>query len=119
MRYLCLIHWDEEKAFDRPAPELAGLVAAHRGFNETLAEKGQYVASQPLQKAATAAILRVRNGRIDVTDGPFIETKEQIAGFYLVDAETLAEAIEIAANIPVAPLGTIEIRPCRDCVPAG
>ncbi|MDY0884787.1 YciI family protein [Dongia soli] len=119
MRYLCLIHWDEEQAFARPKEELAGFFAAHRDFNEKLTEKGQYVVSLPLQKAASAAIVRLRNGRIDVTDGPFIETEEQIAGFYLIEAATLDEAIEIASHIPVAAHGTIEIRPCRDCAPAG
>ena len=72
-----------------------------------------------LQPVDTATTVRVRNGRMSITDGPFAETKEQLAGFYLVDARDLNEAIQVASRIPSAPLGTIEVRPCRDLVVDG
>jgi len=74
---------------------------------------GQVMASEALESVATATTVRVRNGKLSVTDGPFAETKEQLAGFYLVEARDLNEAISLAAKIPPARLGSVEVRPIR------
>ncbi len=78
---------------------------------QELNSNGQYWATNPLQPTSTATSVRVRNGKRLVTDGPFAETREQLGGYYLIDAKDLDEAISIAARVPIAPVGTIEIRP--------
>jgi hypothetical protein len=78
-----------------------------------LRERGLLVAAEALQPVETATTLRVRGGRATITDGPFAETKEQLAGFYLIDAANLDEALEVAAKIPPAREGSIEVRPVR------
>jgi hypothetical protein len=80
-------------------------------------QSGVLVAAEALQPIATAATVRVRNGKVSVTDGPFAETKEQLAGFYLLDARDLNEAIQMAAKIPPAREGSVEVRPVRDLMP--
>ena len=80
---------------------------------EALRQAGHYVAAESLQPVSAAATVRVRNGKVSVTDGPFAETKEMIAGFYLIEARDLEEAIALAARIPPARLGAIEVRPVR------
>ncbi|HSS26316.1 MAG TPA: YciI family protein, partial [Usitatibacter sp.] len=72
------------------------------------------VEAEALQPAAAATCLRVRNGKVSLTDGPYMETKEMVAGFYLIEARDLNEAISVASKLPSAPLGTVEVRPCRD-----
>jgi hypothetical protein len=84
------------------------------GWGETLRKSGKYLAAEALQPVRTAKSVRVRDGKVTVTDGPFTETKELLAGFYLIDAGDLNEAIEIASKIPPARIGTIEVRPVRD-----
>jgi hypothetical protein len=79
-----------------------------------LRESGRLIAAEPLHPVATATTVRVRNGKVSISDGPFAETKEQLAGFYLVDAKDLNEAIQIAAKIPPARVGSIEVRPVRE-----
>jgi hypothetical protein len=106
MKYLCLVYGAEEalRGFDD-----AECVA----YDEGLRKDGYCIASEALQPVSTAATVRVRNGKVSVVDGPFAETKEQLAGFYLVDARDLNEAIQIAARIPPARAGSIEVRPVR------
>jgi len=82
-------------------------------FGESLRASGHYVAAEALQPAETATAVRVRAGKVAVTDGPFAETKEQLAGFYLIEASDLDEALRVAAEIPPARAGTIEVRPVR------
>jgi hypothetical protein len=82
-----------------------------------LRKSGRYVAAEALQPVRTAKTVRVRNGKTSITDGPFAETKEILAGFYLVDAGTLDEALEIASKIPPARIGSIEVRPIRELQP--
>jgi hypothetical protein len=82
-----------------------------------LVERGLMLAGNALQPVATATTVRLRDGQVQVTDGPFAETREQLAGFYLIDAQHLDQAIEIAAGIPPARVGSIEIRPIRDLHP--
>lgn len=107
MKYLCLVY-GEEKKFEAMSDDEC--VA----YDEALRERGQCVASEALQPVQTATTVRVRNGKVSITDGPFAETKEQLAGFYLVDARDLNEAIQIASKIPPARVGCVEVRPIRD-----
>ena len=110
MKYLCLVYLEPDKWSAVPDNEC---FACGNGFRE----KGVLLAAEPLHPVDTATTVRVRNGQVTVTDGPFAETKEQLAGFYLVDAADLDEAIQIAAQIPPAREGTIEVRPVRELVP--
>jgi hypothetical protein len=119
MKYLCLIHLNEEQLAAMPAAEMSALNAAHLDFNDGLRKTGHFIVAEALEPAAATATLRVREGRTNVTDGPFAETKEMVAGFYLIEARDLDEAVGIAARIPSAPLGTIEVRPARQLVVEG
>src|SRR5437868_13227776 len=106
MKYLCLVY-GEEKA-------LAGMADEHCvDYDERIRASGHCIASEALQPVATATTVRVRNGKVSVTDGPFAETKEILAGFYLIEARDLNEAIQVAAKIPPAAVGCIEVRPIR------
>jgi hypothetical protein len=111
MKYLLLIYANEmdltEEYRDKCYVESAGLA-------RDLHANGKYVSASPLHPTATATSVRVRNGKPVVTDGPFAETREQLGGYYLVDAKDLDEAIGIAARVPVAKLGTVEIRPVME-----
>jgi hypothetical protein len=106
MKYLCLVYLEAEKMRAVPDTEC---MACGNG----LRERGVLVAAEALQPVDTATTLRIRDGRTTITDGPFAETKEQLAGFYLVDADNLDDALEIAAKIPPAREGSIEVRPVR------
>lgn len=114
MRYLCLIYLDEKQLAAMPEADMSALNARHLAFNEEILASGQFVEAEALQPAAAATCLKVRNGKVALTDGPYMETKEMVAGFYLIDARDLNEAIHVASKVPSAPLGTIEVRPCRD-----
>jgi hypothetical protein len=83
-------------------------------YGESLRKSGRYLAAEALQRVDTATTVRVRDGRVSLTDGPFAETKEQLAGFYLIDAKDLDEAVQVAAKIPPARVGSIEVRPVRE-----
>ena len=119
MRYLCLIHLDRQQFEALPADELNALNAAHLDFNDALRNAGRYLVAEALQTPETASCVRVRNGKPVVTDGPFVETKEMIAGFYLIEANDMQEAVEIAAGIPAARLGTVEVRPAHQLIVQG
>ena len=106
MKYLCLVYMQEK---DLNAVPDADCMA----FGESLRGSGRYLAAEALQRVETATTVRVRDGKVTVTDGPFAETKEQLAGFYLIDAQDLDEAIQVAADIPPARRGSIEVRPVR------
>ena len=110
MKYLCLVYGDEKAL---------GTIADREcmGWGETLRKGGHYVAAEALQPVRTARTVRVRDGKPVITDGPFTETKEYLAGFYLIDAGDLDEAIQIAARIPPARVGSIEVRPIRELTP--
>src|SRR3712207_6754517 len=107
MKYLCLVYLEDQKLRAVPDAECA---ACGTGFRES----GVLVAAEALQPVRTAATVRVRNGKVSVTDGPFAETKEQLAGFYLIEARDLNEAIQAAAKIPLAREGSVEVRPVRE-----
>jgi len=119
MRYLVLIHLDEQMLDAMPEAEMSVLNDRHLELNESLLKSGHFIEAEALQPAATTAVVRVRAGKVGMVDGPFAETKEQVAGFYLIEARDLNEAIQVAARIPSAPLGTLEIRPCRNLVVDG
>jgi hypothetical protein len=114
MRYLCLIYLDEQQLAAMPEAQMSALNARHLEFNDGLLTGGQFIEAEALEPAAATTRVRVRQGKTTVVDGPYAETKEHLAGFYLIDARDLNEAIQVAARIPSAPLGTIEVRPCRD-----
>ncbi|MGB6451047.1 MAG: YciI family protein [Steroidobacteraceae bacterium] len=106
MKYLCLVYGEEDKLAALDDHECLA-------YDTQLRQSGRCVASESLEPVATATIVRVRGGRLSVTDGPFAETKEQLAGFYLIEARDLNEAIQLAAKIPPAQVGAVEIRPIR------
>lgn len=111
MKFLLIVHHDEE-AFEKIEKETRqALLAESIELTHQLHAAGQYVHASPLHPAGTAVIVKVREGKPLVTDGPFIETREQIAGYFLIDARNLSEAIDIAARVPGARIGTVEIRP--------
>jgi hypothetical protein len=99
--------------------EQQALVDEHLDYDEQLRESGHFITAEALQPPETAAIVRVRSGRVSVTDGPFAEAKEQIAGFILINARDLNEAIQVASKIPSARYGLIEVRPVRELVRSG
>lgn len=106
MKYLCLVYLDENKLHELPDSDCVR-------YDEAIRQSGHCIASEALESVQTATTVRVRDGKVSITDGPFAETKEQLAGFYLVDAHDLNEAIDIAAKIPPARAGSIEVRPVR------
>jgi hypothetical protein len=110
MKYLCLVYLEEERLKEVQDRECQDCGNAFR-------QSGVLLAAEALEKVATAATVRIRNGRMTVVDGPFAETKEQLAGFYLLDARDLNEAIQMAAKIPPAREGSIEVRPVRELQP--
>jgi hypothetical protein len=113
MRYLCLIHLDEQALADMPADEVSAVNAAHWDLNDRLRGSGNYLAAEALAPAKATRRVTKRGGQMSVLDGPFAETKEVIAGFYLVEAKDMTEAIDIASQLPSAAFATIEVRPCR------
>jgi hypothetical protein len=111
MQYLLLIFDDERVWGDMSEEERGKLYAEYGTFSTELRESGAFVAADQLQPSTTATLVQVRGGDTLTTDGPFAETKEQLGGYFLIDVESLDEAIEWAAKIPSARKGTIEVRP--------
>lgn len=111
MRYMLLIYGEEDAwtPDEREECYVESTALAHR-----LKEKGQYLSANPLQPIATATSVQVRDGKRMITDGPFAETREQLGGYFLVEADNLDAALEIAGQIPAARKGTVEIRPLVD-----
>jgi hypothetical protein len=114
MRYLCLIYDQEAVTNAMSKEEGEKFFGEYFEFTDGLKQSGQYVAGEALHPVASATTVRVRNGKVSTTDGPFAETKEQLGGFYLIEARDLNEAIQVAARIPSARIGSIEIRPVVD-----
>lgn len=114
MRYLCLVHVDESVMAAMSPGEDAALTTEALDYDDQLRRSGHYVMSNALQPVRTATIVRVRNKKLSTTDGPFVETKEQLGGFILIEARDLNDAIQVAANCPMARVGSIEIRPIMD-----
>jgi hypothetical protein len=110
MKYLCLVYLEQQKLHAVPDRECLAC-------GDGLRNSGVLIAAEPLHPVDTATTVRVRNGQLSVTDGPFAETKEQLSGFYLIEAADLNEAIQVAAKIPPAREGSIEVRPVRELNP--
>ena len=106
MKYLCLVYGEESAIQSMDDRHCVA-------FDESIRESGHCIASEALQPVSSATTVRVRNGKVSVTDGPFAETKECLAGFYMIEARDLNEAIQIASKIPPAQVGSIEVRPIR------
>lgn len=106
MKYLCLVYLEESRLDELPDEDCVA-------YDTAIRSSGHCLASEALQSVQTATTVRVRKGKVSVTDGPFAETKEQLAGFYMIEAENLDEAIGLAAGIPPARVGSIEVRPIR------
>lgn len=106
MKYLCLVYGEEAKIATMDDHECLA-------YDQGVRDSGRCIASEALESVATATTVRVRNGKLSVSDGPFAETKEQLAGFYLLEARDLNEAIQLAAKIPPARVGSVEVRPIR------
>jgi len=119
MRYLCLIYLDEKQFGTVPEAEVNALNARHLELNEQLLKSGHFIEAEALGPTSETRCVRVREKKVTLTDGPFMETKEVVAGFYLIEARDLNEAINIAARLPSAPMGAIEVRPCRNLIVDG
>lgn len=111
MKHLCLIYDAESTMAAMPKDEMDAFMGEYFTFTNEIASAGQMVVGEQLEPVHTATTIRIRNGKMTTTDGPFAETKEQLGGFYLVNAVDLNEAIQIAARIPSARTGSIEVRP--------
>ena len=107
MKYVCLVYMEPQKL--RAVPDRECMACG-----EALRKSGHSIAAEALQSISTATTVRGRDGKVSVTDGPFAETKEQLAGFYLIDARDLNEAIQLASKIPPARVGSVEVRPTRE-----
>ena len=114
MRYLCLIYENEKNWETMPQAESEAIMGEYFAFTDGIRQNGKLVAGEALQPTQTATTVRVRNGKISTTDGPFVETKEQLGGFYLIEAKDLNEAIQVTAKIPGARLGCVEVRAIAD-----
>lgn len=110
MKYLCLVYGEEKLMRTVPDSECAA-------NGDELRRSGYYIAAEALEPVHTAATVRLRDGKVSITDGPFAETKEQLAGFYLIDARDLNDAIRVASKIPPVRIGSIEVRPVRELTP--
>ena len=119
MKYLCLIYSDERTLTAMSAKESAALIDEHIDYSAALQRNGHLIAEEALHPVQAATTVRVRNGRLSATDGPFAETKQQLAGFFLVDVRDLNDAIQLAARNPAARYGSIESRPIRELPRAG
>jgi hypothetical protein len=112
MQYILLIYSDE-KTRPSSAAEMDRMLGEYMAFTQDIVKSGNFKAGDPLEPTSSATTVRVREGRTLTTDGPFAETKEQLGGYYIVEAKDLDEAIAIAARIPGARHGSIEVRPIR------
>ena len=113
MKYLCLIYEDEKTGAAMPKAEMDTMMNEYWAFTDAIRKSGHYVAGEALQPVQTATTVRIRNGKMSTTDGPFAETKEQLGGFYMIDARDLNDALQIAARIPSARHGAVEVRPVQ------
>ena len=114
MKYVCLIYDEEKKAAAMSKAEGDAIMGEYFAFTEGIKKSGQYVGGEALQPVQSATTVRVRDGKMSTTDGPFAETKEQLGGFYLINANNLDEALQVASKIPSARIGSVEVRPVMD-----
>jgi hypothetical protein len=114
MKYLCLIYDDEKKVAGMSPKESEAFMGEYFAFTEGIQKSGHYIGGEALQPVQTATTVRIRNGKMATTDGPFAETKEQLGGFYFINAKDLNDAIQVASRIPSARTGSIEVRPVME-----
>jgi hypothetical protein len=114
MKYLCLIYDEEKRLQAMTKSEMDGLMQEYFAFTKSIEQSGNLLGGNDLQPVQNATTVRVRGGKLSTTDGPFAETKEQLGGYYLIEAADLNAAIRIAARIPSARLGAIEVRPVQE-----
>jgi hypothetical protein len=119
MQYILLIHHDEQGWNTLPEAEQKHIYGEYRALMHSLGASGKLLSGSQLQPTSTATSVRVRDGKRLVTDGPFAETREQLGGYFLIEAADLDEAIALAAQIPSARMGTIEVRPLQAGAPTG
>jgi hypothetical protein len=111
MKYLCIVHFDGTILDSMSPDEKSDLDRNSLGYDKDLMARGIYIHAEALQSPSSASLVKVRNGQMSVTDGPYSEAKEQMGGFILINASDMDEAAKIAAGIPLAKYGTIEVRP--------
>ena len=111
MKYLCLIYDSESAMKNMTREQGEAVMADYMAFTDGIRKSGHYVSGEALKPTPTASTVRVRQGKVSTTDGPFAETKEQLGGFYLIEAKDLNDAIQVASRIPGAKTGSIEVRP--------
>jgi hypothetical protein len=114
MRYMVLIYGDESQMLAPGSPGFDEMMAGYGAFTQHIIERGAMVSGDPLHPSSTATTVRVRNGETLTTDGPYAETKEQLGGYYILDCKDLDDAISLAAMIPGAHSGSVEVRPVAD-----
>jgi hypothetical protein len=114
MKYLCLIYDDEKKMEQMSKAEGDAFFGEYMAFTEGIGKSGHLLGGEALQPVSTATTVRIRKGKVSTTDGPFAETKEQLGGYYLIEAKDLNDAIQVAAKIPSARTGSVEVRPIMD-----
>jgi len=114
MRYLCLIYDEEKKMTAMSKGEADAFMGEYFAFTEDIKKSGHYVGGNALKPVSTATSVQVRTGKMSTTDGPFAETKEQLGGYYLIEAKDLNDALQVAAKIPSAKTGTVEVRPIQE-----
>jgi hypothetical protein len=117
MRYVCLVYLVEREMIAMSKGEADACTEESLAYDDALRKAGHFIMAHALQPVEAATTVRVRNGKLSTTDGPFAETKEQLAGFYLIEARDLNDAIQVAAKIPPAREGSIEVRPVRELNP--
>ena len=111
MKYMCLVHFEIDNLTSRPEAERREIDRRSLAYDADLAARGHLIHAEAIEGPENAVLVRVRDGAMSATDGPYIETKEQMAGFVLIEARDMNEAIRLAAGIPLAEIGTIEVRP--------
>jgi hypothetical protein len=114
MKYVCLVYLVEEDMNALSKREADACTEESLAYDQALRRSGHLLAAQALQPVETATTIRVRNGKLSTTDGPFAETKEQLGGFILIEARDLNDAIQVAAKIPMGRRGSIEVRPIKE-----
>ena len=111
MKYLCLIYDEEAKMAGMSQSDAEKFMGEYFAFTDGIKKSGHYVGGEALKPVQTATTVRVRNGKMSTTDGPFAETEEQLGGYYLIEARDLNDALQVAAKIPSARTGSVEVRP--------
>jgi hypothetical protein len=117
MKYLCLIFSGDQPWSSLSQSEIDAWTAEQVVYGQTLRESGHLVSGEALQHSERATTVRMRNGQLSVTDGPYVETNEQLGGFFVIEARDLNDAIRVASKMPLARFGNVEVRPIRECLP--